>query len=115
MDIKFLNAAERDKLIPLEWPIEADGVEYRAIRLKRLTAAEVVEFHKTLADLPADAAVTFPIYVAEDGSALPDGLLDALDADDRDALNEAALGFLPRRFRGSPSAVSAPPAGVPTV
>ncbi len=110
----FATDRPRAKTVPLEWPIEFGGKTYAALAIARLTAGEVAEFQKSIANLPPDAPVTFPVFRDADGAPLPDGLLDALDADDSDALDRAALDFLPRRFRGAEATASAPAAGEPT-
>ncbi len=102
------------KRVALAWPIEFDGKPYREIALARLTAREVSDFARKLAEAKADEAVTFPIFRDPDGGPLPEGLLGALDDDDRLALDEAARDFLPRRFRGAETSASAPAAGEPT-
>jgi hypothetical protein len=102
------------KTVPLEWPVEFGGKTFSEIAIARLTAGEVAEFHKSVSALPPDAPVVFPVYRDADGGQLPDGLLDALDADDRDALDKEALYFLPRRFRGAEPSASAPAAGAVT-
>ena len=111
---RFVSERPRAKRVPLEWPVEFGGRTYAALSIARLTAGEVAAFQKSIAALPADAPVVFPVYRDADGGPLPDGLLDALDADDRDALDKAALDFLPRRFRGAEASASAPASGEPT-
>lgn len=111
---RFVGERPRVKTVPLEWPVEFAGKTYSALAIARLTAGEVADFQKSIAALPPDTPISFPVYRDADGGALPDGLLDALDADDRDALDKAALDFLPRRFRGAEANASAPEAGEPT-
>lgn len=101
----------RFRSVPLEWPLTAEGRVFAAIRIRRMTAAEVVAFTESLKALPEGAHFMWPIFVAEDGSALPEGLMDALDDDDRETLDRAAMDFLPRRFRGGASAASDPATG----
>ncbi len=111
---RFVGDRPRIKCVPLEWPVEFGGRTYDALALARLTAGEVAAFQRSIAALPPDAPVSFPVYRLPDGGPLPDGILDALDADDRDALDKAALDFLPRRFRGAEASASPPAAGEPT-
>jgi len=114
-ETRFLSQAERAKTIELEWPIEFEGRAWHRIVIKRLTAREVMEFtEKVLSKKEDSADLALPVFKDEEGKELPAGLLDALDADDRDLLNEAALDFLPRRFRGAAANASAPADGAPT-
>jgi len=100
--IAFVDTGrERFRRVPLEWPINFAGANYSAIGLKRLTAGEVASFQQMIKALPDGASFSWPIYVREDGSELPAGLIDALDADDRETLDKAAMEFLPRRFLGA--------------
>ena len=100
----------RGRLVTLEWPVVFDGRTFEAILLKRLTAREVATFMKAVGAASPDESFAWPIFFAPDGEPLPDGLLDALDDDDRLALDKAALDFLPRRFRGAETSASAPAA-----
>lgn len=113
----FIGDRPRAASIALEWPLTFAGRLYDKLTVRRLTAGEVAAFTerlaKTVKDDP-DASVTFPMFADADGADLPDGLLDALDADDRDALDKAALDFLPKRFRGAPASASGPEAGAAT-
>jgi hypothetical protein len=101
---KFINGATRAKSIPLVAPLAYAGKEYRTITLVRLTAGEVARFLKEIETASKDdpnASIRFPIFRDDAGSPVPDIVLDALDDDDKFALDEAATDFLPRRFRGA--------------
>lgn len=103
---RIVSARPRSKEIDLQWPVEFDGREYKTITLVRLTAAEVAEFQSEIESLlknDPDTRVRFPLFRDESGETIPDEVMDALDDDDRFALEEAAADFLPRRFRGSPA------------
>ena len=93
--------------MPLEWPVEWNGRTYESVTLRRLTVAEVAAFVESLKDLPEGAKIRWPIFCDENGAPMPPEVMDALDADDSDALDKAALDFLPRRFRGEPEAGAA--------
>ena len=41
---RFLNDRSRVKTVALEWPVEVDGVAYREVVIRRLTAGEVGAF-----------------------------------------------------------------------
>jgi hypothetical protein len=92
----------RAKTVPLEWPVEYAGKVYDAVTLVRLTAGDVIKFSRELETAlknDPDAPVRFPIFKDDSGAPIPDEVLDALDDDDRMTLDEAAVDFLPRRFR----------------
>ena len=112
--VRFIGGASRSTVIPLDYPVEYAGVEYREMTLRRLTTDEVAEFLKSVQGQPEDAKVTFPIFRTADDKPVPDEVLSALDDDDMTTLNEAAQSFLPRRFRAPPDSGSIPPAGEPT-
>lgn len=61
-----------------------------------------------------DAKVRLPLFRDERGEPIPDEVMDALDDDDRLALDEAAANFLPRRFRGLAERDSGPDIGATT-
>jgi hypothetical protein len=105
---KFVGGASRFKSIPLAWPLVYGGVLYDHIILQRLTAKEVADW---VEDIKEKDEVRFPIYRDDAGTSIPDAVLDALDDDDRLALDEAAKDFLPRRFRDVEGDGSGPAAG----
>jgi hypothetical protein len=117
-NIEFLGSRPRAKEIALAWPIKFGDREYRSVWLVRLTAAEVGKWQKEIEAVlagDANASVRFPIFRdGENGEPIPNEVLENLDADDDQALQEAALSFIPRRFRGAESAISDPAAGAPT-
>lgn len=107
----------RVKVIDLQWPIEFDGREYRAIAITRLTAGEVAQFQAEIEELlkdHPDTKVRFPLFRDESGAVIPDEVMDALDDDDRFALDEAAADFLPRRYRAVAELDTGPDIGVNT-
>jgi len=112
---RFVGDRARAKLIDLEWPVEFEGRVFERIAIARLTAREVADFTDMAIKAEPNASLPLPVFRDEAGTPLPVGLLDALDADDRDALNEAALDFLPKRFRGALTSASEPAPGGPTV
>ena len=109
------NAASRMKIFPLAWPVTYQGKCYEQIGLRRMTAKEVSDFVARIeaeGRINPDAILRFPLFVDETGVAIPDAVLDGLDADDADMLNTAAIDFLPRRFRASiPEPATAPSSG----
>jgi hypothetical protein len=110
----FLDGRPRFRTIPLEWPLNFGGKEYREIQVSRLTAQDVAAFQDSLKALPDGAKVVWPVFRDADGAPLPAGLLDALDADDSLELDKAALDFLPRQFRANRTSDSAPASGEAT-
>lgn len=115
--IEYLGDKPRMKMIPLEWPVKVDGVDYHAIGVKRMSTKEVSEFIDALSG--DTDAVKFPIFVDGDGKPVSDAVLNALDDDDTQTLLEKMRDFLPRRFRGGAaqsqtSAQSSPNGSPPT-
>jgi hypothetical protein len=114
---RIVSDRPRAATITLEWPIAYDGRVYATITVARLTAAEVAHFQEEivqLLDSGADAKVRLPLFRDARGELIPDAVMDALDDDDRLALDEAAASFLPRRFRGLAARDSGPDIGATT-
>ncbi|MEW6257441.1 MAG: phage tail assembly protein [Pseudomonadota bacterium] len=103
----FVNEDKRSATIQLEWPVTYAGVQYDAIRVRRLTVSEVEEYLATIRR-GGGQSVRFPMFD------VPDVVLDHLDDDDAERVNEAMLRFLPRRFRGGQGSVQSPDTGVAT-
>lgn len=99
--VAFVNEAGRSATITLDWPVTLDGKVYDRIMLKRLTVREVAAFVETIGAKDGSQRIRFPIFVAQDGSPIPEAVLDGLDDDDAARLDEAATSFLPRRFAGA--------------
>lgn len=109
---RFTGGKERSRWIPFEWPVEFGGTAYSGVMLQRMTAGEVAAWMKEVSALASTGAgLTWPIIRDETGIPVPPGLLDALDADDFDAVNKAMLDFLPQRFRGALPSASGQQAG----
>lgn len=88
---RHVRQADRFRVVPLDWPIEFDGVTYDKVTVSRMTTAQVAEF--TLAARTDGATAVLPMFDA------PQAVIDALDADDADNVNKAVHDFLPRSFR----------------
>lgn len=102
---RYVSDKPRHATITLDWPIEFEGTTYTEIGLRRLTAGEVAAFMdaaRAKVEADPDANPRAPIFVDANGEPIPDALFDALDDDDGFKLDEAAQGFLPRRFQGAP-------------
>lgn len=108
---QFLGGPARHRDIELEYPVAVAGVEYRAIRVARLTAGEVAAWQKEIADAPDGVRVRLPAIRAADGGPIPPAVLDALDADDMARVDEAAMSFMPRRFQAVMASGSGPADG----
>jgi hypothetical protein len=111
---RIVSERPRRQTVDLEWPVLFEGREYRSITLIRLTAGDVSRFQDEIERLlrsNSDTKVRLPLFRDEDGALIPDAVMDALDDDDRLALDEAAANFLPRRFRGLAAQDSGPGIG----
>lgn len=87
---RFAGDRVRSAIVPLEWPIEFDGRVIDKITVRRMTAKEVSDFVETTR---AEGKAELPMFDC------PMAVIDALDADDSDAVNRAVLDFLPRSLR----------------
>src|SRR4051812_41423264 len=102
---RIVGGPPRTKTVALQWPVEFDGKTYNEIEVRRLTAADVDTFVKAVRAGDQDARL--PYYNA------PDEVLDAMDADDSAALNEAAAPFTPRAFQAEGAQESGKSASLP--
>ena len=109
---RFVGSKARSMRIDFEWSVEYGGFVYDHVNLRRLTQGEIAEWMKEVSSAKQTGlSLTWPIIRDDTDLPIPQGLLDALDADDFDAINKAMLDFLPRRFRGALRDASAPQAG----
>lgn len=108
---RFVGDRPRFKAIPLEWPIAYGGKEYSEIHLVRLTAKDVADYIDSFKDRDPNEAVVLPIFRDADGADIPPAVLDALDEGDRFEIDQAAVDFLPRRFRAIQESGSGPADG----
>lgn len=112
--IVFVNHDQRLKRFSLEWPLNVDGRLVNHLFLRRMTQSEVAAFVAKVEEerkINPDGELRFPLFFDDRGEQVSDAIMSALDADDADALNEAALNFLPRRFRSTPTFDSPPGTG----
>ena len=98
----------RFKVVTLDWPVEHDGRVFSEVHLVKLTAKEVADF---IASMKDNGGGRLPIFRDAGGASIPDAVMDALDDDDKLALDEAAEPFLPRRFRAALASGLAPADG----
>jgi len=88
---RYTSEAPRSKFVSLEWPVEFDGKVYHQIRVGRVTGKQMRDFLQKLSDGSEDILppmVECPIEV-----------WNALDADDQQAVDEAAAEFMLKRLK----------------
>jgi hypothetical protein len=87
---RIVSPKEREKMVPLEYPVEFDGKLYTEIRVHRVTGKEV-ETYMNLVRSGNSSAVA-PMVDC------PQEVWDAMDDDDQEAVDRAARPFFPRRL-----------------
>lgn len=119
--LTFPNQEGILRRVPMAFPFEWNGAVHAEVVVRRMTARQVADFvrdHTERKKVDPDAPPFFPMFFTVDGTMLPPEVLDALISDDNDSLDEAALDFLPRRFKQSepatPATATATPASSPT-
>ena len=88
---RIVTSLPRDQMVPISFPVEFDGVLYEAVRVKRLTGAESLDYANAIAS--GEPPVVPPVVD------VPEEVWLEMDADDRDAVEEIALDCWPRRMR----------------
>lgn len=86
---RFVGDRPRGTLVPLDWPVEVDGVTWTVIPCRRITARELDAFYEA----GPGKQLQLPTIDA------PAAVIAELDADDADRVREVALDFLPRSLR----------------
>ena len=89
---RIITDLPREKVVPLELPVEFDGKTYREIRIKRITGVEMMAYINAVRDQPG--AAMMPTIDC------PREVYEALDADDYAEVTKAASDFLPRALKG---------------
>ena len=93
--LEFVDAAKREKVIPVEHPFRWDGAVVTSITVRRLVTDEVADL---LARTAGGGDISrYEIYAAMTG--LPPAVLRGLDDEDGDRVTAACYDFLPRVFR----------------
>ena len=92
--IEFSGGAPRETSVPLSWPLLVDGVEVGAIIVRRLTGGEIAALAERQGTSEMDNATFLATFTDQ-----PVEVMNALDADDLDAISEQVKVFLPRRIR----------------
>ena len=91
---------ERERLVPIEYPVEFDGKLYTEIRIRRITGKELEDYFETLGNGKA-----FQIPPVVD---CPVEVWDAMDADNQDAVDAVARAFMPRRLKAAAKLLGVP-------
>lgn len=95
---RIVTTKEREKFVPLEYPVEFDGKLYEEIRIRRISGKELEDFFKAMdegrGNMPP--VVDCPVEV-----------WDQMDADDQKTVDEAAVDFFPQRLKALRAAVMA--------
>lgn len=89
---KIVTNLPREKVVTLTYPVEFDGRLYESITIRRITGGEVAGYMDRLqqGERIMPPVVDCPVDVYE-----------AMDADDQDLVDEAAMDFLPRRLKAA--------------
>jgi len=95
----FVSAVGREKIVPLEFPVEFDGKTWSEVRIRRVTGKEVETY---LDGLVRGERPMPPMFDC------PHEVYDAMDDDDRLALDEAVVPFLPRRLKAAAAQAGTP-------
>ncbi|TIS37495.1 hypothetical protein [Mesorhizobium sp.] len=96
---RVVSSAPREKMVPLEFEVEFDGKTWTEVRIRRVSGKEVEDYMEALGrgERPMPPMFDFPLEIYE-----------AMDDDDRLAIDEAVIPFLPRRLKAA--AEQSPPA-----
>lgn len=92
---RITTTKERDRNVPLEYPVEFAGTLYETIHVRRVTGQQIAEFSNAMREA-AQSGKELPIPPVID---CPLEVWNALDADDQAAVDEAAQAFMPRRLK----------------
>ncbi|RWM29396.1 phage tail assembly protein [Mesorhizobium sp.] len=96
---RVVGGAPRETMVPLEFPVEFDDKTWTEIKVRRVSGKEVEEYMEALGRGEQPMPPMFEC---------PREVYDAMDDDDRLALDEAVIPFLPRRLKAA--AEQGPPA-----
>ena len=81
----------RSVVVPLTYPVEYGDRTISEITITRMNGAQVVDFMNAVQENASGAHL--PMFD------VPQEVVDALDADDAEAIDKAVFDFLPRRLR----------------
>jgi hypothetical protein len=88
---RIVSDKVRERMVPLEFPVEFDGVTYDAIRIRRVSGKQMAEFFAKVRE--SDGNVVPPVVDC------PPEVWFALDADDQFTIDQAAAEFMPKRLK----------------
>ena len=97
---RIVSEKPREKLVPIDFPVEFDGIVYEAIKVRRISGKELQTYFDGLG-----VAGVFNIPPVVD---CPMEVWDAMDADDQEKVDEIALAFMPRRLKAAAQLLEAP-------
>ena len=86
------DSRSREKVVPLDWPVEFGGKVYDHLTIKRLSGRDLMEFRRGASEETADEDMFARM------AGVPRQVIDALDADDFVGVAETCTDFLPRRL-----------------
>ena len=87
---RIVATEAREKMVPLQWPVEFDGKLWTEIRVHRVTGKEVAAYFTKMKE--GDSSAVAPMVDC------PQEVWDAMDDDDQDVVDTAARPFWPRRL-----------------
>lgn len=85
--------ADREKWVPLQFPVEYDGQVWDKIRVHRITAKELRDY---ISEVGSGSSYVMPPMVD-----CPIAVWEAMDADDQAEVDEVAMVFTPRRLKAA--------------
>lgn len=90
---RIVSPKEREKMVPLEYPVEFDGVLYEQVKVRRASGKEVQAYMDRMRN--GDANAVPPMVDC------PQEVWDAMDDDDQVTVDQAARPFWPRRLNAA--------------
>lgn len=89
-EARIVSDLPREKMIPLQYPLEFDGQLISEVRVRRVSGKEVQDYMDAIG---RDESPVPPMFDC------PMEVYDAMDDDDRMTLDKEAVPFLPRRLK----------------
>lgn len=102
---RIVSPKTRSLTVQLEYEVEFDGRAYTTVTLRRISGKEMEDYIEAVA--ASDKRLLPPMIDC------PMEVYEAMDDDDRFAIDQAMRDFMPRRLRATVERVSAPPSGEP--
>lgn len=88
---RIVSDKPRERMVPLEYPVEFDGVTYDTIRIRRVSGKQMADFFESVRS--TEGNVMPPVVDC------PVEVWDALDADDQFTIDQEAADFMPKRLK----------------